>query len=353
MDFGESELALRVRSVALGATTREEWWGPGIRNALVLSDNAPGIPRAFVRTARPYRTRIGEFTAAWESGTLTESVFFDTISTNNYRSFSALTISYHPANARNVALGLARAVYAPESGRVPSLNAMTRVFRWRPSAGLGDTASADQITSVFGRWIFPASGFELYTELARMQMPRSLAELVQTPYFTGGYTFGFQWALAPDSSEHLWRLQGEVTSLEQNSVHAGRPPADFYTGRAAAQGYTQRGQIIGAAIGPGSSSQWLAADRINPRWHVGAFVGRTRWEDNAMYRQPFTTFFSHDVTIYSGLRGGYRLPLTDVSFDLTFGRRFNYLFQNGFSNPGQRGTVRVQNITFATRLTPR
>jgi hypothetical protein len=33
--------------------------------------------------------------------------------------------------------------------------------------------------------------------------------------------------------------------------------------------------------------------------------------------------------------------------------RQNYLFQNGFTNPLQEGTVNIQNVTFAMRVSPR
>ena len=351
IDLGYSELAARFHNASFGFSNTPQWWGPGIRNALVMSDNAPSIPRAFVRTAAPIGTRFGSIAAEIEAGTLTESLFFDSLSTNNYRSFSALTATYEAPGDLHLVLGLSRAVYAPEQNAMPGVSASLNALRWRPTGAAG--VPLDQISSVFARWWFPESGFEAYGEYARMDVPRSLSDFLQTPYRNGGYTVGLQWAGRPDRLTGLLRLESEVSTVEQNLVDRSDLPADFYTGKLAPQGYTQRGQIMGAAVGPGGSSQFVGVDYLPERWQAGLFVGRIRWEDNAMYRQRYSTFFSHDVSIYSGVRGGYRLPRVDVSFELTAARRFNYLFQNGFSNPQQRGTVRVQNITFETRLTPR
>jgi hypothetical protein len=353
IDLGESEITVRVRAVEAGVSSAAEWWGPGVRNALVLSNNAAGIPRAFVRTARPIRTKVGEFGAELIAGTLTESVFFDTVAANNYRSLSGVKVTYRPPHA-NVELGLARTVYSPASGAVPSVGSALNALRWKATAGQADTLGYDQIASVFARWFFPGDGFEVYGEFARMQVPLSFSELLQTPDNTGGFTAGFQWAIPRDSAvTRFWRIQSEATALEQNVVYANHPPVDFYTGRTAAQGYTQRGQIIGAAIGPGSSSEFGALDYLTQLQQIGIFVGRIRWEDNALYRQTDATFFSHDVSIYSGVRGSHRWRNSDISLELTVARRFNYLFQNGSRNPGGQGTVRVQNITLATRISPR
>src|SRR5207247_10435111 len=61
IDPGQSTLAVDGGPVTVGISTENEWWGPGIRNAIVMSNNAAGIPRVFVRTTRPLRTAIGTF----------------------------------------------------------------------------------------------------------------------------------------------------------------------------------------------------------------------------------------------------------------------------------------------------
>ena len=56
LDYGRTGLSVETARFSAGFTTENEWWGPGIRNALVMSNNAPGIPRAFL-TLAPVRTR--------------------------------------------------------------------------------------------------------------------------------------------------------------------------------------------------------------------------------------------------------------------------------------------------------
>ena len=151
----------------------------------------------------------------------------------------------------------------------------------------------------------------------------------------------------------MLRLQSEITYLEQSLVFPDRPLADFYQGYASPQGYTQRGQSIGAATGPGSSSQWIAVDYMPREWQAGVFVGRIRWDNDALYRQGAATFLRHDVSVFSGIRGGLRTRFTDLQSEITFARRYNYLFQNGFANPGGFRTVDINNVTLTLSATPR
>ena len=90
LDPGQSTLAADLGPVVAGLSTESEWWGPGIENAIVMSNNAAGIPRAFVRTARPVRTRVGSFAVRWFLGGLFESQYFDDNPASDRRSITAL-----------------------------------------------------------------------------------------------------------------------------------------------------------------------------------------------------------------------------------------------------------------------
>jgi hypothetical protein len=202
------------------------------------------------------------------------------------------------------------------------------------------------------RWVFPGAGLELYADWAHADLPQSADELFLAGQLEAAYTFGFQWAQRRGPS-HTLRLQTEFTDLEQSRVYPGRLTPDFYSGRGSPQGYTERGQLIGAGIGPGASAQWTAVDRFAPRWQIGGFVGRVRWDNDAMYRQVGATFWKHDFTLLSGLRAGWRASAADISAELTVARRYNYLFQNGYANAGGYRTVDVNNVTLAMVATRR
>jgi hypothetical protein len=111
--------------------------------------------------------------------------------------------------------------------------------------------------------------------------------------------------------------------------------------------------MLGAATGPGSSTQFLAADVVAPTWQVGLFASRVRTENDALYRRPLANFWRHDVSVGGGVRGGVRLRGLDVAAELSLADRLNYLFQNGTNNPTGVRTVDVHNVSAMLTLTPR
>jgi hypothetical protein len=358
--FGQSSFTVMTERVAFGAATTNEWWGPALRNTLLLGNNAEGVPRLFVRTNRPHRTRFGDFEGRAFIGSLTESPYFDSDPANDHRSLSGLLVTYRPAVDSGLTLGISRLVIAPTSS-VPAalLHSLDAVFYLGSSTTPGDTTDAgkstqyaDQLLSLFARWVFPRSGFEAYLEWARAELPGSIREVLETPQHSQAYTLGLQWARVRAHRGYL-RLQSELTYLEQTQVVADSPVRDYYTGRSAVQGFTQRGQVLGATIGPGASSQYVGADWMSPRWQIGAFAGRVRSENDALYREGGPRLTQHDVTVYTGVRAGATAGPFDVLGTLTVGRRYNYLLQSVFYLSYPVNAVDVDNTSLSITMTPR
>jgi hypothetical protein len=359
---GQSTLALDLKSVVVGGSTENQWWGPGIRNALVMSNNAPGIPHLFVRTGAPLLTRVGAFEAKWMLGQLSQSDQFPATGDGS-RSLSAFALTYQPGREPDLTLGFARAVYSPLNGSAFDFGRFFDVFL--KGSTLEDPSASrarevEQIVSLFGRWIFPRDGFELYAEWGRTAFPTSLRDLLVEPNHSQGYTLGAQWATPLGRSGGLLRLQGEMTHLEQSPTLRRRPVGSWYASPTVVQGYTHRGQVIGAAIGPGSSGQWAAADYLTPAWSLGLIGGRTRWANDAFYdrpsdlpgsegRIPNLTNMAHDVSVFAGARAGYRLPTAWISSELLLGYRLNYLWQN-FGVSWETSTAAVDIPQFTLRL---
>ena len=349
---GQSTLAVRVGAATLGLSTENEWWGPGIRNAIVLSDNAPGFGHFFVRTGQPISTPIGTFQGRLLLGALRESRYFDDFSSNNTRSFSGFAMTWQTPGLEGLALGVTRAVYRPVDGTgdvLPHLFDAFLSFPGRPTdvpvtlrKGNGDVTRVpdpkrrtgpDHIYSLFGRWVFPRSGVEVYGEYSRTEFPASFRDLLEAPGHTQGYTLGLQWARALRGGQGAFRLQTEHTYLERSTTFRDRPVGTYYTSRRVPQGYTNQGRVLGAAIGPGASSHWLALDYFGPSWEVGLFGERVRWNHDALLDLPVIPFTErlwckNDVTLRGGIRGGASTPIGRFSTSLSTGTRLNVFFQH-------------------------
>jgi hypothetical protein len=346
IDPGESWARVRVRSIAAGISNATMWWGPGVENALVMSNNAGGIPHLFLGSAAPTRTRIGDVEWLVIDGVLTESAFFDVASSNDRRSLSAAVVTLRLAADTGLTVGVARSVYQPLSGL------LNLPFHGGDFLGHWNSRDdkADQLTGVFGRWAFPASGLAAYGEWMRLLPPHSLKELMVAPGNGQGYTIGLEWASS--FGRTTTGLQVEATNLEQTPSESGLEWRDFYTSSSVRQGYTQRGQIIGAAIGPGASSQSLRFRALRDAVNFGLSLSRVRWEDGAYYRSPggFNSR-SHDVSLEAGaqLRVDSRYAQLELGFARTL--RKNYLFQS--PNPYLfESAFDHRNTLLTTRISP-
>ncbi len=337
---GQSTLSVRTGAATFGLSTENEWWGPGVRNAIVLSNNAPGFAHFFARTGKPIETAIGTFEGRLLLGALGESSFFDSVQANDTRSFSGFAFTWRPPGLPGLALGATRVVYRPVDGPADVLPRLFDAFfsfpgrpNDRPVGDSTQTPGPDQIYSLFGRWVFPKSGLEVYTEYSRTEFPASFRDLLEAPGHTQGYTLGLQWARAMRGGQDAFRVQTEHTFLERSTTFRDRPVGTYYTSRAVPQGYTNQGRVLGAAIGPGSSSHWLALDYFGPQWEVGVFGERIRWNNDALFDIPLVSrnallWCKPDVTIRGGIRGAYSLPFGRVSASLSRGKRMNVFFNH-------------------------
>jgi hypothetical protein len=360
LDAGQSTAMVEYRGAAAGISNENQWFGPGIRNALILSNNAPGFPHLFFKTAHPWKNRVGEIEAKLLVGGLTESHWFDTTTTNNVRSLSAFAFTIRPNFQKNLTLGGARSVYADSKGwdRVPWRLLDAFANTGRPNNRVQSDSSLypggrDQIYSLFGRWVFPADGFEAYAEWARLEFPYSLRDLLVAPNHSQGYTLGLQYARPAITENGRFRMQFEVTSVEQSATFRDRPQGSFYTSRKVIQGYTQMGQPLAASIGPGASGQWLAMDYIEPVWSFGIFAGRIRWNEDMHSTGGFPLYQGyciHDVSVFPGARGSASSRFGFISADVSFGNRLNAFFQEQSGCPKGNSTMDIRNRTITVTV---
>jgi hypothetical protein len=307
LDPGQSSITVQVGGTEVGAATENLWWGPGIRNAIVLSNNAAGFPHVLARSREPLTTRYGAFEFDVVLGRLGESEYFDADGGNNSRAVQAGALVWHPPGTTGLHVGLTRLRISGSGGH-------------------------DQMSSLFGRWLFPSAGFETYAEWARFADPAGLRDFLEYPHHSQGYTVGLQWA-RPLDARRTFRLQAEVSYLEPSASLRLRPVMTSYTSDRVPQGFTNKGEVLGASIGPGSSSQWLAGDVFASAWRVGLFAARIRNDNGTLYEPIVPGFKLQDVSILGGVRLSRTVRGVYVSGELTDTARLNYLYQAYLVDP--------------------
>lgn len=334
---GQTAFWFSAGPVDLGWSSSNLWWGTGVRDALFVGPSAAGVPRVFARTPHPVRTPLGRLSGELFLGVLSESRFFDRLTVNDRRSLSAAAITWSPTNTDGVVLGLARGVtkVVPRDSTYGQ-----RLFDAFVSLREG---AGDQLTTLFARYKLPRSGLRAYAEIARARTTSGLRDILTVPNEGIAYQVGVERLVRRTAVN--WLFLAEAMNLEQGVDVKERPPRDFYSGDGTPQGWTQRGQLLGAGIGPGAQSQWLSADRLSRIWSLGLYAERVRWNNDALYRQYLPYANRHDVTLRLGARAGIRRFGYDMMLDASWGNRINYLFQNNEFIPSYRTVdVRVPQL---------
>lgn len=335
IDLGESALWASVGSVDAGVSASTQRWGPGERGTLIISADAPGIPRVFVRTSRPIRTPVGAWSGSWFVGTLSESRFFDDSSSNDRRGISAITVAWSPSDSSSLVVGVAHAAQRAGS-----------YFSSSNGSSKGIHGPAQQINEVYGHFRDPLSGIRAWAEVGHAGRLPNATQFFSIPYQGLVYIVGADRALVSRHGTVL--LSFEAANLEQPTDVRGSTAHDFYTSANIAQGWSQRGQPLGYSAGPGANTQWLSVDWMTRGWSAGTFAERVRWNEDAFIRQFLPYPNRHDVTVRAGLRGGVVWRGTELSIEGSMGHRLNYLFQNASFLPGYRTVdLSVPSLRFA------
>ena len=333
---GQSEISFRRGGVLLGVSSTSLWWGPGIRNAIVMSNNAAGVPHAFLGTGKAINVGFARLESRIIWGRLRESGFFDTVSTNDTRLLTGLVVALEPSFLPGLTLGGTRVFYEYWPKKL-GLEHLLRVFTGVTKRGFATPDNpqgsdrADQILSLFGRWAFPHSGFEAYFEWARNDHNWDIRDFLLEPEHSQAYTLGFQKANRLQGGR-IFRLQGELTHLERSATRQVRGTPTYYSHALVRHGYTQHGQVLGAGIGPGGDSQYLGGDLFTHWGRIGGFIGRQVHDNDAYYALTGDTisFGQHYVETQAGARVyAWRGPV-ELGAELVVSRHMNryYLLHN-------------------------
>jgi hypothetical protein len=339
--WGQSTLAMTSSFGEIGVSHEVRWWGPGRRNALLLGNQHQGFPHVYLETER----RLGS-TARVRlellNGQLRESPFFDTIATNDRRGITAVQLAFmFRGGGTGFSVGLQRMVLREQRAGLFDAFRHVETDDGRPTA-----AGAQQAAGAFARYSASEGRSEAWVEWLRFEEPVSLRDALEYPGRSQGYTAGLAWLPAQRT-----RVEAEFTNLEPDASHRRRPIAPSYAGTRVPQGFTNRGRPLGAAIGPGSSSQWLALDHFRDRGtRYGAYLQRVRWHNAYRRDARLDAANREDVSLIVGVRAD-RLQRLGSSWGLSYSaeRRLNYLFAS--STDGAQGSDGPDRFNHVFRIT--
>ncbi|HXT16674.1 MAG TPA: hypothetical protein VN706_13635 [Gemmatimonadaceae bacterium] len=322
IDPGQSSVRLDLPYVALGASTADQHWGPAVEHPLILGNNAAGFPHAYLGTNGAVDLWLFKLDARTEAGRLDQTAFSPAGDTAAHRLMTGVVASIVPRGLPNVEFGASRFFHSPwlSSGIGPG----TIVHALRGT----ESASDNQLASLFARAVFPASGVEVYGEFGRDDRNADRRDLTLEPDHVSGYMLGMQkvWA---SGSRSFTVLRGELLNTRVTHLALARPQAPFYVNVALPQGHTELGQVLGSAAGFGGLGTNLSVDRYDPtgKWTF-AWDRINRASSDGNLSDP------RGADVYQSL-GAQRTmfrPRADIIAGLTLTRELNRNFVKDATN---------------------
>lgn len=273
LNWGQSNIKLNINKFSIGFSTENLWWGPGNRNALVMTNNATGFLHFTLNTKKPVETFIGSFEGQIIAGKLEGSgvtspksqyiidgVDYEIPKSNDWRYINGLSINYHPKWVPGLFVGLNRTIQVYHNDLGHGFSDYLPIFDPFQKKNLDgeDAKNRDQLASLFLRWVMKESKFEFYAESGWNDHSSTIWDLFDSPEHSRAYLAGFSkiFMLNKDKNKYL-KFNFESTHLEQSADRSVRPAGAWYLHKPILQGYTNRGEVLGAGIGPGSNLQTL------------------------------------------------------------------------------------------------
>lgn len=288
--LGQSSVRLTLDPVSLGFSTENLYWGPGMRNSILMGNTAPGFAHVTLNTSKPIQTYIGSFEAQVVGGHLQKSGFppsllGDTATHMGYarakpegsRYFSGITFNYQPRWVPGLFLGMSRAYVTNQEDMksgwrsyLPFLEGLSKGVRGADSSSSDRGTARDQVISFFFRWAVPRAQVEFYGEYAKNDHNWDPRDATVQLDHTRAYTVGLR-KLVPFRNRfggHL-QLSAEMTQMAVTRTRGIRSAGPWYAHTGVRDGYTHRGQVLGSGIGPAGNVQAVNIAWINEFKQLG------------------------------------------------------------------------------------
>ena len=287
--WGQSSIRLNYKTLSFGLSTENLWWGPGMRNSLIMSNTAPGFKHLTLNTRKPIRTAVGSFEGQLIAGRLEGSGFGvlepereyygDALyipKSNDWRYMSGLAVTWQPKWVPGLFFGLTRTsqLYSDDlSGFGDYLPFFSSTTKVNADGALDE--KRDNRSSVFMRWLWPEEHAEIYFEYGNNNDIGTTRNQLLEPQRRRAYIFGLRKMLPFNQSRNENLLISiEAAQMAETSPEDITDANSWYINKYVRHGYTNRGEVLGAGIGPGGNLQSLDLSWVKGLKRIGLQVER-------------------------------------------------------------------------------
>jgi hypothetical protein len=289
INWGQSSIRLNHKGISIGLSTENLWWGPGMRNSLLMSNTAPGFTHFTLNTLRPIKTPIGTFEGQLIAGRLKNSGFAPltpdhySFGTNLYvpkpddwRYLSGLIITWQPKWIKGLFLGFDKSsvMYGKDLNGIKDYLPIFSPFK-KVTSPTSQINKKDQMGSMFMRWLWTEEHAEIYFQFGQYNFEGNLTQALLSPNDSRAYVFGLRKLLPFNKSRNESIIIGiEAAQFQVNSLDLLAQGKQWYVSNGVRQGYTNMGEALGAGIGPGANLQTVNVSWVRGLKRIGIELER-------------------------------------------------------------------------------
>ena len=269
------------------------------------SNSAPGYPHLDFGIRRQKiqfkDIDFGDFEFRYWMGKTTESDYFDNNDSNNHNLITGLSIAYEIPFLKGLSVGFNRTMLSKWDNKDPYAFFTLLIPYMKKKYGYDQS---DQRASIFADYYIPQGGVDIYFEWGKNDYNSGFDNLMRYPFHTQAISAGFKknvhYKKSPVTGQFLFELTFLESSMDYTFFYDwGGGGNDFYTHHIITQGYTNKGQYLGAGIGAGGNSQLVSYKLYYPKGSSRIFVQRLNPDLNYSYflapRNPNSKYPNDEV----------------------------------------------------------
>lgn len=288
--WGDSEIRYTWKTLTVGFGTQNIWLGPAQQNPIMHSNTAEGYPKVDIGLRRQSMNIkdvwLGDIEFRYWAGKLTESDYFDLDEENNENLISGIALAYEVPFLPGLIIGFNRTMLSKWDNICPYtlFDIIIPAMKYEQGVDVSDGRA-----SVTAEYFIPKGGIDLYLEWGRNDFNGGLDNLLRYPFHTQAITAGFKKSIPykkrPElNGQFIFELSYIESSMDYHFFYDwGGSGNDFYTHGLVTQGYTNKGQYLGAGIGGGGNTQYVGYKLYYPKGYTSFFIQRTNPDLNYFY----------------------------------------------------------------------
>ncbi|MEP6835810.1 MAG: hypothetical protein ABJB74_20650 [Gemmatimonas sp.] len=273
LDAGESEIRLEGHGFASAFSNRALFFGPAIRNPLILGNNAPGFAHLSFGTIDGVRTPVGRFAATIVYARLAQSGFAPD-KREGSRLAAGTVVSWRPPSGKGFEIGAIRFYHRDWPANGLKLSDVQLPF----GSLFGDRETTvkapvdNQLLSLFARANSTRTGFEVFAEFGRNDRSSSLRDLWVEPEHNSAWSAGVLKVFGQRETSRFWTTRLEYLNGRTTSLERFRAQGTFYEHATLTQGHTNAGQSLGSPMLERTGGFEFAVDRWAQHGRTGFMI---------------------------------------------------------------------------------